>query len=126
VPSLKNHDLAAETQNVYNEVDPNTLSQQDLVCWFFFLKHALAASKRKFVQLKNDYEISLSQQKAHNASLQLSIRQTAGIQDLKKFENNAMRNIVTASTMRTILLEMAFPSTEVSVDSSFIPTFKLP
>ena len=125
VPSLKNHDLANETQNVCNDVDPNTLSHQDLVCWFFWMRHALATSKRKFIQLKNEHELSINEQKAHNASLQLSIRQTANIQDLKKFENNAMQNVITATTMRTILLEMAFPSMEVSVNSSFIPIFEL-
>jgi hypothetical protein len=44
---------------------------------------------------------------------------SASIQDLKKFENHAMRNSVTASNMRIILVEMAFPSVEVSVNISF-------
>jgi hypothetical protein len=118
VPSLKKYDLAIETQNVCNDIDPNSLSHQDLVCWFFWMWHALAKSKQKFLQLKDDHEVSLNQQKAHNASLQLSIKQTSSIQDLKKFENHAMQNSVTASNMRIILLEMAFPSIEVSVDIS--------
>jgi hypothetical protein len=89
------------------------------------MRHALATSKHKFIQLKNEHELSINEQKAHNASLQLSIRQTANIQDLKKFENNAMQNVITTTTMRTILLEMAFPSMEVSVNSSFNPIFEL-
>ena len=69
-------------------------------------------------QLKDEHEVSLNQQKAHNASLQLSLKQTSSIQDLKKFENHAIQNPVIASNMRIILLEMAFPSIEVSVDFS--------
>jgi hypothetical protein len=122
---LKNHNLATETQNVCNDIDPNTLSHQDLVCWFFFMRHALARSKRKFLQLKDEHEVSLNQQKAHNASLQLSLKQTSSIQDLKKFENHAIQNSVIASNMRIILLEMAFPLIEVSVDDLY-PTFLCP
>jgi hypothetical protein len=58
--------------------------------------------------LQDEHEVSLNQQKAHNASLQLAIKQTSSIQNFKKFENHAMQNSATASNMKIILLEMAF------------------
>ena len=139
VPSLKNKELADESRRSCQSLDPNKLSQEDLVAWFFFLRDANESLRRKVRMVKEDYATNLKeykkdldQQKALNVSLELSIAKKTDIQAIQEFEATAIKYAIVASNMRSILFEMGFASTEVSRNVSLalnlrliFPLFKL-
>ena len=110
MPSRKNNDLIKETQSKVKTLNPNELSKEELVLWFFHLRQTNESITRKIFSVSKE----LDQEKAANASLQCSLKQKGDLQELKKFESDALQNSITAANMRTILLDMGFPSTSVS------------
>ena len=110
VPSLKSSDLINETQRKAWTIDPNGLTKDDLVLWFFHFRHA----NRQMMDKLTSLEASLTKETSANASLQLDLTNKSDLHELKKFEENAVKNLITASNMRNILLEIGFPSLSVS------------
>ena len=59
VPSLKNKELANESRRRCQSLDPKTLSPEDLVAWFFFLRDSNDSLRRNVRKVKEDYASNL-------------------------------------------------------------------
>jgi hypothetical protein len=114
VPSLKSSELVNETQRQAGSIDPNHLNKEELVLWFFHLRHA----NRQMIDQLTVSQAALKKEKAASASLQLALSSKSDLHQIKKFESDSLQNFITASNMRIILLEMGFPSLSVSFNFS--------
>ena len=117
IPSMKNQVIFQESLSKVKEVDATGLSKDDLFAWFLFLQHSTLNRYRKFTVAKKELtsmQEELKKMKSLNESLKNSTKQQSCLQEIQKFEKHTLQNVITASNMRTILLDIGFPSREVS------------
>ena len=62
----------------------------------------------------------LKKMKSLNESLKNSTKQQSCLQEIQKFEKHTLQSVITASNMRTILLDNGFPSRKVSHNLLFL------
>jgi hypothetical protein len=117
IPSMKNQVLFQESLNEIKEVDVMGLSKDDLFAWFLFLQHTTQNMYHKYTVSKKELtstQEELKKMKSLNESLKESTKQQSCLQEIQKFEKHTLQTVITASNMRTILLDIGFPSREVS------------
>ena len=100
-----------------SEVDATTLANEDLLAWFLFLQHTTLNMYCKYTVAKKDLtsvQEQLQKMTSLNESLKNSTKQQSCLQEIQKFEKHTLQTVITASNMRIILLDIGFPSREVS------------
>jgi hypothetical protein len=122
IPSMKNQVIFQESLSKVKEVDATGLSKDDLFAWFLFLQHSTLNMYRKYTVAKKELtsmQEELNKMKSLNESLKNSTKQQSCLQEIQKFEKHTLHSVITASNMRTILLDIGFPSREVSRNRLF-------
>jgi hypothetical protein len=117
IPSMKNQVLFQESLNKVKEVDATGLSKDDLFAWFLFLQHTTLNMYHKYTVAKKELtsmQEELKKMNSLNESLKNSTKQQSCLREIQKFEKHTLQSVITASNMRTILLDIGFPSREVS------------
>jgi hypothetical protein len=116
-PSTKNAKLVNESGSMMLDSDPNSLSKEALIQWYYFGCHwakTLTRAGRKLKDENDALKKRVRELEAEKESINNSVTRRTDLDKLNRFQDKYLKKRITPQNIRPILGQIGFPSKFVS------------